>query len=40
MPVDDVWKEPEFDRVSCLWNICRVICSILVTILSKLFLGN
>ena len=40
MPVDDVWKEPKFGKVSCVWNICRVICLFLWGVLSKLILGK
>lgn len=40
MPVDDVWFEPDADKVTCFWNICRrIVCAIIIA-LSKFVIGN
>ena len=40
MTVDDVWKEPEFEKRSRVWEICRQFLLFVVMALSKLILGN
>ena len=40
MPVDDVWKEPEFEKASRFWKICRFIALAWTVFLSRVLLGE
>ena len=40
MSVDDVWKEPEFEKASRFWKICRFIALALAAFLGRVLLGE